>query len=253
MGLLLQKESLSLQWWRTNKLGGAMAIYAISDLHLSLGTDKPMDIFGWGDHASKIKDYWNNKITNEDYILIPGDISWAINLEEASADFDFIDRLPGNKVLSKGNHDYWWCTRRKFEKYCSEKGFDSFKLLHNNTIELENYTVCGTRGWKSLDDDTFSDDDARIYNRELERLRLSLEEGQKTGKEIVLMLHYPPFDSKHRPNKFARIMKKYNVKRCVYGHVHSRYQQSWRNETIDGLQYFLVSSNIIDFNPVRIV
>ena len=135
MGLLLQKESLSLQWWRTNKLGGAMAIYAISDLHLSLGTDKPMDIFGWGDHASKIKDYWNNKITNEDYILIPGDISWAINLEEASADFDFIDRLPGNKVLSKGNHDYWWCTRRKFEKYCSEKDLIALSFC---TIILSN-------------------------------------------------------------------------------------------------------------------
>ncbi len=230
-----------------------MAIYAISDLHFSLGVDKPMDIFGWGDHTSKIKDYWSKKITSEDYILVPGDISWAINLQEANADFDLIDKLPGSKILSKGNHDYWWSTRRKFEKYCSEKGYNTIKVLHNNTIDIGNYTICGTRGWKSRDDDSFNEEDAKIFNRELDRLKLSLEEGQKTGKEIIVMFHYPPFDSKHRPNEFALIIKEYDVKKCVYGHVHSRYDQAWKNEIIEGVQYYLVSSNIIEFNPIRIV
>ncbi len=229
-----------------------MAIYAISDLHLSLGTDKPMDIFGWGDHVSKIKENWLKKITDEDYILMPGDLSWGINMQETDADFDFIDKLPGNKILSKGNHDYWWSTRNKFDKHCSEKGYTTINVLHNNAIDLGQYTVCGTRAWKSQDDDSFNKEDSKIYNRELARLKLSLEEGKKTGKEIIVMLHYPPFDYQHKPNEFSKIIKEYGVKICIYGHIHSRYEQAWKNEKIDGIQYYLVSSNIIGFDPIKI-
>lgn len=229
-----------------------MAIYAISDLHLSLETDKPMDIFGWGNHTSKIKENWIKTITHEDFILIPGDISWGINLEEANADFAFIEDLPGNKILSKGNHDYWWSTKRKFEQYCLEHGYKTFEILHNNAIHVNEYTICGTRGWKSPEDDGFNEEDLKIYKRELERLKLSLKEGQKSGNELIVMLHYPPFDSKHRPNEFANIIKENGVKTCIYGHIHSHVEQDWKDEIIEGIRYYLVSCNLINFTPIKI-
>lgn len=229
-----------------------MAIFAISDLHLSLGTDKPMDIFGWGDHTSRIKENWIKKITDEDYILIPGDISWGINLQETDYDFAFIESLPGKKIISKGNHDYWWSTRQKFNRHCEEKGYKTLYVLHNNAIEVHDYTICGTRGWKDQDDESFDEEDLKIYKRELERLKFSLREGLKSGKELIAMLHFPPFDSKHKPNDFARILKENGVKICVYGHIHSKYNQGWKDEIIDGIQYHLISSNIIDFDPIKI-
>lgn len=229
-----------------------MDIYAISDLHLSLGTDKPMDIFGWGDHTKRIRENWCNRVKDEDFILIPGDISWGINLEEADPDFAFIESLPGKKIISKGNHDYWWSTRRKFDRYCEEKGYKTISVLHNNSIIVGNYTICGSRGWKSLDDEDFSVEDDKIYCRELERLKISLEEGKKSGKELISMLHYPPFDSKHKPNDFAEMLKEYDVKICVYGHIHSKTAEGWKNEKIDGVIYHLISANIIGFNPIKL-
>ena len=229
-----------------------MDIYAISDLHLSLGTDKPMDIFGWGDHAERLKEHWADNIKDEDYILIPGDISWGINLEEADPDFAFIESLPGKKIISKGNHDYWWSTRKKFENYCREKGYKTISILHNNSFTVNNYTICGSRGWKPLDDDNFGEEDKKIYSRELERLKLSLKEGQKTGNPIIAMLHYPPFDSKHRPNDFAGLLAEYNVSLCVYGHIHGRFDESWKDEEIGGIRFHLISANIIGFNPIKL-
>jgi len=229
-----------------------MDIYAISDLHLSLGTDKPMDIFGWGDHAQRIKEHWTNTIKDEDYILIPGDISWGINLEEADPDFAFIESLPGKKIISKGNHDYWWSTRKKFENYCREKGYKTISILHNNSFTVNNYTICGSRGWKPLDDDDFREQDKKIYSREMERLKLSLKEGQKAGNPIIAMLHYPPFDSQHRPNDFAVLLAEYNVSICVYGHIHGKCAESWKDEEIDGIRYHLISANIIGFNPIKL-
>lgn len=229
-----------------------MAIFAISDLHLSLGTDKPMDIFGWGDHASKIKNNWENKVTSEDYVLIPGDISWGINMKEADSDFAFIESLPGNKIMLKGNHDYWWSTRSKFDKYCQEKGYNTLSVLHNNAIEADKYIICGTRGWKSKDEDSFNEDDLRIYNRELERLKISMKAGNKSGKALIVMFHYPPFDSRNRPNEFAQILMENNVSTCVYGHIHSKAAQDQKSQNIEGVQYHLVSCNLIDFDPIRV-
>lgn len=230
-----------------------MAIYAISDLHLSLGTNKPMDIFGWGDHTGIIKENWIRKIRYDDYVLIPGDISWGINLEEADPDFAFIEALPGTKIMIKGNHDYWWSTRQKFERHCKEKGYKSLKMLHNNMYEADGYAICGSRGWKPADDDGFSKEDKKIYHRELERVRNSLKEGSKTGKKIITMLHYPPFDTNHDPNDFSRLLDEYGVSICIYGHIHSKANDSWKNENIDNMKYHLVSCNIVDFDPVRIV
>ena len=151
-----------------------MAIYAISDLHLSFGTDKPMNVFGWADHPSNIKENWLKVINDDDYVLIPGDISWGINLEEAAPDLEFIDSLPGKKILSKGNHDYWWSTLNKFRSFFDAKGFTSLNILHNNAYRAGSRTICGTRGWKPQDDEDFTQEDRKIFNRELERLRLSL-------------------------------------------------------------------------------
>lgn len=230
-----------------------MNIFALSDLHLSLGTDKPMDIFGWGDHAAIIKENWCKRVKNEDYVLIPGDISWGINLKEADSDFAFIEALPGKKIISKGNHDYWWSTRTKFENYCKSKGYKTISILNNNSIIAGNYAICGSRGWKPLDDDDFDNEDKKIYYREIERLKLSLKEGIKTGKELISMLHYPPFDSKHKPNDFAVLLKEYNVKVCVYGHIHGKANENWKDENIDGIRYHLISSNIIGFNPIKLM
>ncbi len=230
-----------------------MAIYAISDLHLSLGTNKPMDIFGWGDHTGLIRANWTRKIKDDDYVIIPGDISWGINFTEADPDFAFIDALPGTKIMSKGNHDYWWSTRKKFEQHCEIKGYRTLKMLHNNMYEADSYVICGSRGWKPTDDDDFDEEDKKIYHRELERTRNSLKEGKKTGKKIIAMLHYPPFDTNHSPNDFSELLKEFDVSFCVYGHIHSRSNEAWKNEKIGNIQYHLISCNIIDFNPIRVV
>ncbi|NLM73666.1 MAG: serine/threonine protein phosphatase [Clostridiaceae bacterium] len=229
-----------------------MAIYAISDLHLSFGTDKPMNVFGWADHPSNIKENWLKVINDDDYVLIPGDISWGINLEEAAPDLEFIDSLPGKKILSKGNHDYWWSTLNKFRSFFDAKGFTSLNILHNNAYRAGSRTICGTRGWKPQDDEDFTQEDRKIFNRELERLRLSLREAVKLGGELIAMLHYPPFDLKHNPNEFSQILKEFNVKTCIYGHIHGKANETWKDETIDGIRYLLVSCNIVDFNPVKL-
>lgn len=231
-----------------------MAIYAISDLHLSFGTNKPMNIFGgnWDDHPSRLKENWLNTIGNDDYVLIPGDISWAINLTEADPDLEFIESLPGKKILSKGNHDYWWNTLSKFRKHFMEKGYKTLNILHNNAYRIDDYAICGSRGWKSTDEDDFDEEDRKIYNRELERLKLSLKDGQKLGGEIIAMLHYPPFDKDHAPNDFGKLMKEFDVKTCIYGHIHGKANDAWKSENIDGIWYHLVSCNLIDFMPLRL-
>jgi predicted phosphohydrolase len=230
-----------------------MAVFAISDLHLSLGGDKPMDIFGgvWENHAQKLADRWRD-VAEEDIVLIPGDISWAMSLEEAGPDLAFIEGLPGKKILSKGNHDYWWSTKKKFDDFAALKGFKSIRMLNNNAYREGEFTICGSRCWKPLDDPDFSMDDRKVYNRELSRLRLSLEEGVKLGGELIAMLHYPPFDSSHRQNDFSLLLKEYGVKTCVYGHIHGKTDPSYRNEVLDGLRYCLISADILAFEPVRI-
>ena len=231
-----------------------MAVYAISDLHLSFGTDKPMDIFGvnWENHAERLRENWVKTVRDEDYVLISGDISWGINLEEADADLAFIDSLPGEKILSKGNHDYWWSTLHKFNQHFASKGYRTLKILHNNAYRIGDYTVCGSRGWSSPDEEGFDDEDRKIFNREMDRLRFSLTEGRKLGGEIIAMLHYPPFDGRHHPNEFASVLKEFCVGTCIYGHIHGNADESWKNETIDDIRYHLTSCNIIGFTPVKL-
>ena len=231
-----------------------MSIFAISDLHLSFGTDKPMNVFGthWENHAERIKENWLGKIGDEDVVLIPGDISWGISLDEADPDLAFIEALPGQKILSKGNHDYWWCTLNKFKQHFALRGYSTLNILHNNAYKVGPYVVCGTRGWISPDDEGFGDEDQKIFNRELERLKLSLKEGLKLGGEPIAMLHYPPFDARHMPNAFASLLKEYDVKTCIYGHIHGKANELWKDEVVDGIDYHLISCNLIGFNPIKL-
>ena len=224
-----------------------MAIYAISDLHLSFGTDKPMDIFGmhWENHAKRLQENWLRMVGADDYVLICGDISWGINLA-------FIEALPGSKILSKGNHDYWWSTAHKFSSHFELRGYKTLNILHNNAYKAGDYTICGSRGWKSPDEEGFNSEDQKIFNRELERLKLSLKAGQELGGEIIAMLHYPPFDSRHRPNAFAKRLKEFGVRTCIYGHIHGNANESWKDEWIDDIRYHLVSCNIIGFSPIKL-
>ncbi len=231
-----------------------MAIYAISDLHLSFGCDKPMDIFGgsWENHTERLKSGWCDTVGDEDLVLIPGDISWAMGLETAKPDFSFIEALPGRKLIGKGNHDYWWSTKNKFDAFLRNNGMSTISMLHNNAYPFGNFVICGSRGWLSPDDPDFTGEDQKVFTREIERLKMSLNEGVRLGGEIIAMLHYPPFDQRHNPNAFAEMLQDYGVKTCVYGHIHGKANPQYRLEWISGIRYQLISADFLEFRPVRL-
>ena len=195
-----------------------MALYAISDLHLALNTDKPMDIFGvqWVNHDEKIKKNWKEKITEKDTVLIAGDISWSMKYEESKIDLDWINSLPGNKIISKGNHDYWWTSISKLNSM-----YDNTKFLQNNFYTYNDYAICGTRGWIDPSSDKFNSKDAKIYAREQIRIRLSLDAAKKSGfNKFIVMIHYPPFGEENKESELMKIFQEYNVEKVIYGHLH---------------------------------
>ena len=202
-----------------------MSIYVIGDLHLSFSVDKPMDIFGdlWENHTEKLKNNWIEKVKESDTVILPGDFSWATYIEETKEDFEFLNSLPGKKILSKGNHDYWWTTVTSMKKFLKDNNFENIDFLYNNSFLIENKIICGTRGWIN----TFhSAENYKILKRENERLKLSLEKGINEfgeNKDIIVFMHYPPFYKEPVPEEidFIKTMKKYNVKKCYYGHLHT--------------------------------
>ena len=230
-----------------------MAIYTIADLHLSFSTDKPMDIFGtnWENYEEKIKEDWLKKVRKEDYIILPGDFSWAMYLEETVKDFEFINKLPGKKILLKGNHDYWWTTVTNMRKFLKENNFANIDFLHNNSFEIENKIIVGTRGW-ILSEDL---EDKRLTKREADRLELSISNGIKeygNEKEIIAFMHYPPITKNYQNTEYINVLKKYNIKKCYYGHLHSISIQDALEVIIDGIEYKLVSSDGVDFKLTKI-
>ena len=233
-----------------------MAIYAISDLHLALSIDKPMDVFGerWHGYMERLKTEWGRTVSDEDHVVIPGDVSWATYIEQALDDFRFINELPGKKIILKGNHDYWWTTMSKLKKFLAENGFDSISFLHNSSCVVDNAALCGTRGWKCPGDEDFSEEDAKIYKRELERLELSLKKAAPAEKSgfIVVALHYPPFNAKGEPSDFVGIMRRYGVKLGIYGHLHSGRVNSAVEGEHYGMDFKLVSADYLGFRPVLI-
>lgn len=228
-----------------------MSLFAIADLHLSLGTDKPMDIFaGWNDYVARLTDNWNKIVTDNDTVVIAGDISWAMKLSDTYNDFQYINSLPGKKILLKGNHDYWWETMNKMNHFIADNGFDKLSILFNNSYEYEDFAICGTRGWML---DSNSDSDTLVANREAGRLRCSLESAVKYGKEPVVFLHYPPIFGNFVSEEFINIMKEYNVKKCYYGHIHgSNMIRASFNGEFEGINFKLISCDGLSFVPLLV-
>ena len=229
-----------------------MALYAIGDLHLSFSEDKPMNIFGenWNDYENKIKKNWINKVKEEDTVLIPGDISWAIKFSEAFSDLQWIDDLPGIKIMIKGNHDYWWTSLKKMDGK-----FKSIRFLHNNYYTYKDYAICGTRGWNCPSETNYSEKDLKIYNRELSRLKLSLDYAKESGyKKIIVMLHYPPTNDLKEDSGFIEIFNEYKVEKVIYGHLHTKASFFSSIEgVLNNVEYMLVSSDYIKFDLKKVL
>ncbi len=237
-----------------------MSIFTIADLHLSTNdsTNKSMEIFGrrWHNYVDKLKQNWNSLVRPSDTVIIPGDISWAMTLKEATEDFTFLNSLPGTKIIGKGNHDFWWATASKLNAFFAEHEFQSVKCLYNNAFLVEDFVICGSRGWfndENLDGIPENTDYEKIVHREVMRLRLSLEEGRKYPEtlERLVFLHFPPVFRNFRCQEIINILKEYGVTRCFYGHIHGCYDQpdSFAN---DGIIYTLVSADYLNFIPKKI-
>ena len=234
-----------------------MSIYVIGDLHLSFSENKPMDIFGdnWSGHEEKIKKDWIEKVTDNDVVILSGDFSWSMKLEDTEKDFEYINNLPGKKLLLKGNHDYWWNTVTKMRKFLEEKKFKNIDFIYNQGYQFEDYIIAGTRGWSLLEEDK----DEKVLNRELARLEASIKDGiQKAGeeKELIVFMHYPPISntkiSNHEEVEFIEIMKKYNVKKCFYGHLHgSSIREAFEGE-FEGIEFKLISADGLNFKLYKI-
>lgn len=224
-----------------------MSLFAIADTHLSLGTDKPMDIFGgWQDYVQRLESNWRKLVTDKDTVVIAGDISWAMKLENSLDDFKFLDSLPGQKLIFKGNHDYWWQTMKKMDSWLNENGMYSIKIMHNSAVEVGSFAVCGSRGWFF---DAENDPDNKILLREAGRVRRSIEEAEKTGLEPIVFLHYPPLTTSVVCNEIVDVLREKNIKRCYYGHLHG---PSLKNAFIgecDGIKFDVISADFLKFCP----
>ena len=234
-----------------------MSIFVIGDLHLSFGTNKPMDIFGvnWENHAEKIKQNWINKVNDNDLVILPGDFSWAMNLKDTYEDFKYLSSLPGKKLLLKGNHDYWWDTLTKMRNFLKENNFDNIDFIQNNYFEYENIIITGVRGWV-LDN---KEENEKIQKREKLRLEMILEkikEEKGEDKEILVCMHYPPFTKDIMPKSeidLTKVMEEYNVSTCVYGHLHGdSSSQAFEGER-NNITYLLVSSDYLNFDLKNII
>lgn len=227
-----------------------MALYVIGDLHLSFGTDKPMEVFGehWEAHYEKIREDWLSKVSAEDAVIIPGDVSWAITFEGAKQDLSWIDSLPGEKIIFKGNHDYWWVSKAKMDN-----AFPTIQFVHNTYAVYRDTAICGTRGWISPGEG-FTVEDEKIYKREVMRLEYSIKQAVAAGYEkIIGVLHFPPTNDKKEPSGFTDIFEKYGVKQVVYGHIHAKNNFRYALKGLfRGIDYRLTSCDYLDFKLVRI-
>lgn len=225
-----------------------MALFALSDPHLSLSCDKPMDVFGgWQNYLERIAANWQNTVGEQDTVVLPGDISWAMKLEHCEADFRFLNELPGRKILGKGNHDYWWTTMNKMQTFLKEQGFDSLYFLYNNAVESDGVALCGTRSWFF---DGKQEHDEKMLHRELGRLRASLQAAGELEK--LVFLHYPPIYAGNRAEEILLLLHEFNVKECYYGHLHGYAAAgAWQGET-EGIRFKLISADALKFAPLRI-
>lgn len=228
-----------------------MALYAIGDLHLCLGAPKPMDVFGgnWTGYMDKLKEGMS-QISGADTTILLGDLSWALSLEESAADFAWINDIPGKKIILKGNHDYWWSTAAKFNKFCAEHDFTDMFLLNNNCYEYEDWAICGTRGW-FFEEERSGAHDEKVFKRELCRLEASLKAAGEKRK--MVFLHYPPRYKGYECREILDLLEKYEVRRCFYGHLHGGSHKLAMEGLWDGVEYRLVSADYLNFNPFKVI
>lgn len=230
-----------------------MKVFAVSDLHLSINNPKPMDIFGevWDNYLDTITDWLEENVTDEDVVLIAGDISWAMTLENALPDLAYIARFPGRKILLRGNHDYWWKAISAIRRVLPEGVY----ALQNDCVRLGTTVFCGSRGWTTPEGRAQTPEDKKIYEREIIRTRLSLEAAAKVRKEgdrLIAMLHYPPFNSRLEDSPFTDMYKQFGVDAVVYGHLHGRDSRACLHVEKDGIAYYLTSCDQIGNIPVFI-
>ena len=228
-----------------------MALYAIGDLHLCLGADKPMDIFGgaWVGYLDKLK-HGISVIREEDTTVLMGDLSWALDLENAGEDFAWIDQIPGRKIILKGNHDYWWNTATKFYKFCEQKGFSNQWILNNNHYEYQGCAICGTRGW-FFEEERSGEHDEKVFKRELMRLESSLKSAGDLPK--LVFLHYPPMYKGYTCDEIIDLLHRYDVRHCFYGHLHGASHGLAMEGQWDGIEYRLVSADKLAFRPFMVI
>ncbi len=228
-----------------------MSLFVLGDLHLSFGVDKPMDIFsGWSNHVEKLEENWRALVTDDDTVVLAGDISWGMDLGEALPDFRFIDGLPGKKIVMKGNHDYWWETMSKMERFFRENSLETIAILHNNAYRVGDISIAGTRGWFY---DAHGAHDDKVIAREAGRLRTSIKEAEKLGGEVVAFLHYPPVFAGRECPEMMDVLLQCGIKRCYYGHLHGK--KNHQNATTGpykGIDFTLTACDYTHFKPIPI-
>lgn len=232
-----------------------MSIWALSDPHLSFASNKPMDVFGehWQDHPSLIDSHWRAVVKDEDTVLMPGDISWGMNFNEALADLKFIDALPGTKLIGRGNHDYWWNSLTKMEAFCKEHGLSTLRFMRHEAFLIEDILITNTRGWLLPSDRDFKDSDEKIYNRELIRLKLGLDDAKrkrKDGQTLLATFHYPPLGPNGQASEMTEILEEYEVDACIYGHVHGTNPYYSFNRSLNGISYKNTACDFLGFKPL---
>ena len=227
-----------------------MSLYTIGDTHLSLGTNKPMDVFGgrWENYVQKLSEGFA-ELNDDDLTVLCGDITWGMTMEEALPDFKFIDALPGRKIILKGNHDYWWTTATKARSFFAKHDINTIDVMHNSSFEYDGVSICGTRGWFF---DAEEDADKKVLLREAGRLRTSIEKGISLGGEPVVFLHYPPITQDRICPEIYDVLVEYKIKRCFYGHLHGNAIRFAVQGEVDGIRYKLVSADGLRFCPYRI-
>ena len=237
-----------------------MAVFVLSDLHLSTNqsTNKSMEVFGnrWQNYMNRIQTNWNRLIESSDTVIINGDISWAMTLDEAKSDFEFLNSLNGTKIISKGNHDFWWSTLSKINAFFEENSFDSIKMLHNNAHAVENFVICGSRGW--YNDDKIATmpktaDYQKIVAREAVRLEMSLSEGEKLNSECekLVFLHFPPVWGDFVCRELVDVLHRFGVKRCYFGHIHGLYEIP-ASFVFEDIKFTMTSADFLNFTPLFI-
>ena len=230
-----------------------MSLFVIADLHLCQSNpEKTMSIFkGWENYQELIRKNWLDIVKLDDTVVIAGDVSWGMSLKESARDFHFIERLTGHKIIIKGNHDYWWSTKKKMDDFLIAEGCRSIEILHNNHFRYENYGICGTRGWVSIKGETT---DEKVLNREVQRLETSIKSALAENLQPIVFMHYPPIFATNFNYDILDVLYRYNIKDCYYGHIHGRsaHELCIKN-TYDGINFHLIAGDYLQFIPEKVL